>query len=573
MSEEVTIKIRAETEEATKNVQDFRSEMGRTKEATDRTVQSAQKAGKQVSNTASEFSKIGKDLGQISPTLGKITSSVTRLSQAWQKLGLNIRKARMPGQKGPTNATNDVNGPGYGLAPQTGRATNLGRIAGIAGIAAIGGSLIGSILGGGGSQLAGFDKLNAIGKPSIFDFLGPHLKGIKEAIDNLGKPLASISAVVAGIGALLGAKSEESNTNEDPAAQTKDAIQEVEGIIQTTMGNLADKWNTVLGQWKRQHMDEWETAKVLGLGTFSDMQAEAKKLGVSMQTYLVDVWKKMQANGIEAFGQIQIQADGVSQTISEAIHQVEVASDKLKQLKNGANSSNGSGAGNTPTPNTNEGGGSKGGLWDSITSGVADAMNWVNDSLIGDTLKFVQDNPILSVLTPGIGAVNLKGDYDQSDAEGALLDVALMGLGGAGKSLGAVSKLSKAGGVGDAVSNVVKSVTDTVGSVINDAGKALGDIGKSIGRVFGFAQGGVFQPNQPQLVWMGDNKTEPEVAAPYSLIYKAVSDALQSNSGGEAIGGSSRIEVPISLNGKVIARGIYDDLQSEERRRNGSAIR
>lgn len=79
-------------------------------------------------------------------------------------------------------------------------------------------------------------------------------------------------------------------------------------------------------------------------------------------------------------------------------------------------------------------------------------------------------------------------------------------------------------------------------------------------------------PNQPQMAILGDNKTEPEVAAPYSLIVKAVGDAIRSNQGATAISGPTKIEVPVSLNGKVIARAVYDDLESERRRRNGSVV-
>jgi len=92
--------------------------------------------------------------------------------------------------------------------------------------------------------------------------------------------------------------------------------------------------------------------------------------------------------------------------------------------------------------------------------------------------------------------------------------------------------------------------------------------------IFGFAQGGVFMPNQPQLAVLGDNRTEPEVVAPYSMIVKAVTEAIQSagsSSGGGGFGGERQpAEAVVTLDGKVIARAIFDDLENERRRRSRS---
>ena len=108
----------------------------------------------------------------------------------------------------------------------------------------------------------------------------------------------------------------------------------------------------------------------------------------------------------------------------------------------------------------------------------------------------------------------------------------------------------------DGAKNAIKGVSDKVSGV-------LGGIANKVGGVLGFAQGGVFQPNSPQLVMMGDNKSEPEVAAPYSMIVNAVREAV---SGMGGFGGGT-ITVPVSIDGREVARASYDYLEIEKARR------
>lgn len=113
--------------------------------------------------------------------------------------------------------------------------------------------------------------------------------------------------------------------------------------------------------------------------------------------------------------------------------------------------------------------------------------------------------------------------------------------------------LEKSKQVTDAVGNATGGVTKTVSN-------AVGGFVSGVKGVLGFASGGVFQPNRPQLVYMGDNTTEPEVAAPKSLIRQAVAEAL------EGAGGRT-VTVNVVLDSKVIARAVYDPLQAEGKRR------
>lgn len=116
--------------------------------------------------------------------------------------------------------------------------------------------------------------------------------------------------------------------------------------------------------------------------------------------------------------------------------------------------------------------------------------------------------------------------------------------------------LDKIDAVRNAVGGAVNKVTDAVGGF-------FGGIADKVGGVLGFAKGGVFQPNSPQLVMMGDNKSEPEVVAPYSMIVNAVREAV---SGMGGFGGGT-IVVPVSIDGREVARASYDYLEIERARR------
>lgn len=115
----------------------------------------------------------------------------------------------------------------------------------------------------------------------------------------------------------------------------------------------------------------------------------------------------------------------------------------------------------------------------------------------------------------------------------------------------------------DKIDSAKNAVSGAVGGFVDKVGGFFGGIADKVGGVLGFAEGGVFQPNSPQLVMMGDNKSEPEVAAPYSMIVNAVREAV---SGMGGFGGGT-IVVPVSIDGREVARASYDYLEIERARR------
>ena len=87
--------------------------------------------------------------------------------------------------------------------------------------------------------------------------------------------------------------------------------------------------------------------------------------------------------------------------------------------------------------------------------------------------------------------------------------------------------------------------------------------------LLGLADGAVVQPNNPFPVIVGDNTREPEVISPLSTIRQAVTEAMRSQ--GASGGSSGPIELTVNLDSRKIARAVYDPLQTEARRRGVGA--
>ena len=82
--------------------------------------------------------------------------------------------------------------------------------------------------------------------------------------------------------------------------------------------------------------------------------------------------------------------------------------------------------------------------------------------------------------------------------------------------------------------------------------------------IYGYAQGGVFEPNSPVLAVLGDNRAEKEVAAPYSTIVKAVREALGSASSGASQ--TIQIVANVVMDGRTVAKATFPYLREESRR-------
>lgn len=114
----------------------------------------------------------------------------------------------------------------------------------------------------------------------------------------------------------------------------------------------------------------------------------------------------------------------------------------------------------------------------------------------------------------------------------------------------------------------IESAKNFLGNVGSSISNAVGGVVDGIKNVVGLAGGGVVAPNNPQLYVLGDNKVEPEVVSPVSLMKSAVKAAIE-ESGGTG-GSSGPITLEVKLDSKVIARQTWKPLRNESIRRGAT---
>ncbi len=115
----------------------------------------------------------------------------------------------------------------------------------------------------------------------------------------------------------------------------------------------------------------------------------------------------------------------------------------------------------------------------------------------------------------------------------------------------------------------VESVKNFLGGIGDGIGNAVGGIVNGAKSLLGFADGAVVQPNSPFPVIVGDNTREPEVISPLSTMRQAMMEAIAA-SGGSTGASSGTMELTINLDGKKLARMLYDNIQTEGIRRGSS---
>ena len=133
------------------------------------------------------------------------------------------------------------------------------------------------------------------------------------------------------------------------------------------------------------------------------------------------------------------------------------------------------------------------------------------------------------------------------------------------------------GKIEDMISKVRELKDGLVGGVTSFAKDPVGGIKSIPGKVtskikgaLGLASGGAVAPNNPMPYILGDNTREYEVVSPVSMMKDAVKSAI-SEMGGAGRQSSGPIELVVNLDGRKIARAVYDPLQTESRRRGSRA--
>lgn len=118
--------------------------------------------------------------------------------------------------------------------------------------------------------------------------------------------------------------------------------------------------------------------------------------------------------------------------------------------------------------------------------------------------------------------------------------------------------------------NQSKDFFDSVGDVLSNplSGDAWGNLGNSIMDQFRnigwHANGGVFEPNNPHLIGVGDHTREREILAPESMIEAAVERVLTRHQGSNR---PMEITVISQIDGRQVAKATYKYTQQEALRR------
>ena len=110
----------------------------------------------------------------------------------------------------------------------------------------------------------------------------------------------------------------------------------------------------------------------------------------------------------------------------------------------------------------------------------------------------------------------------------------------------------------------IGGIKDFLGGIGDKVGGAVSGAVNSVKGFLGLANGAVIEPNNPQLVMVGDNRREQEVISPLSTIRQAVSEAIAASGG---VGSTGPINLVLEINGREFARATYDDIKSEGTRR------
>lgn len=123
----------------------------------------------------------------------------------------------------------------------------------------------------------------------------------------------------------------------------------------------------------------------------------------------------------------------------------------------------------------------------------------------------------------------------------------------------------------DALNSVIRAYNDTIGRLSFDFelfGSHIKGGAQRIDTIPRLASGTVAEPNNPYLAIIGDNRREEEVVSPLSTIRRAVREAI-SEMAPRQTATEARVpaEITIKLDGKTLARTMYDDLMAETRRR------
>ena len=569
-----------------------------------------EKANDQVEEARSEWSSLGDVIGELVPGFKKVTDSwkdaQSKLDSGSKKAGKGFKAMKAAGVLAVAAIAVEVAGTLVDafkqvaqVADDTARMFDTVAYSKAAGelkkstrtlkttIGSFTAPVVNALKSGLAKILDGFNWL--LTKIRIaFSYIGgvftaviqPIVKAIKSAIDWLKNGINTIAGFL-GMDAIF----------KEASKNTEDAAGSMEELVEATSAGLAsfDKLNTLdfgemgdaeqseeltenMEQARKDGLELGEklTEKFAGIGkwfdnldlgqVWKDFKTSAEDAWINIKTWAGDTWNSIKGWGEGVWNSLKESAGKIWDGLTGAWEGVKTTLlgyfDKLIEIVD------------------------LGKIWESLKNGFNGVMNWIKEHLpdwakkilgwvgvdFGDeettpkdevggdeegegkeygekppktqtTVKDVIDSAVNAVTTPAV-VVPQEPNIIQPD----------------------VTVIQTKDDTGGILSNIINEIKDPKG---NSFWKNLGiGVGKGW-----FANGGVFEPNNPMLIGIGDNTREKEIVSPVSLMKQAVREVLSES------GNTSRSPVQINLvvDGKIMARTLYDPMENERRRRGVKA--
>lgn len=531
-----------------------------------------EKANDQVEEARSEWSSLGDVIGELVPGFKKVTDSwkdaQSKLDSGSKKAGKGFKAMKAAGVLAVAAIAVEVAGTLVDafkqvaqVADDTARMFDTVAYSKAAGelkkstrtlkttIGSFTAPVVNALKSGLAKILDGFNWL--LTKIRIaFSYIGgvftaviqPIVKAIKSAIDWLKNGINTIAGFL-GMDAIF----------KEASKNTEDAAGSMEELVEATSAGLAsfDKLNTLdfgemgdaeqseeltenMEQARKDGLELGEklTEKFAGIGkwfdnldlgqVWRDFKTSAEDAWINIKTWAGDTW-----NRIKGWG------EGVWTSFKEW------GSEAWESIKEWGS-----------------------GVWDDL----GDTVGKIWDKLL-EALYTIKDKLVSffeSLLPDWIKAL-LNGDVPKSSSS-SIVDVPKTPVDDAIGSVVGTTHPTK----GDTTIIVPAPTTGLTGLVNNIKEELKNPSGNSFWKNLGigdgkgwFANGGVFEPNNPMLIGIGDNTHEKEIVSPVSLMKQAVREVINETGGS----GSGPIQVNVVVDGKVLARAMFDPMENERRRR------
>ena len=535
-----------------------------------------EKANDQVEEARSEWSSLGDVIGELVPGFKKVTDSwkdaQSKLDSGSKKAGKGFKAMKAAGVLAVAAIAVEVAGTLVDafkqvaqVADDTARMFDTVAYSKAAGelkkstrtlkttIGSFTAPVVNALKSGLAKILDGFNWL--LTKIRIaFSYIGgvftaviqPIVKAIKSAIDWLKNGINTIAGFL-GMDAIF----------KEASKNTEDAAGSMEELVEATSAGLAsfDKLNTLdfgemgdaeqseeltenMEQARKDGLELGEklTEKFAGIGkwfdnldlgqVWRDFKTSAEDAWVNIKTWAGDTWNSIKGGG-----------EGVWTSFKEW--------------------------GNEAWESTKEWGS---GVWDDLGNTVGKIWDKLLEALYSIKDKLVS---FFESLLPDWIKALLNGDVPKSSSS-SIVDVPKTPVDDAIGSVVGTTNPSK----GDTTIIVPAPTTGLNGLVNNIKEELKNPSGNSFWKNLGigdgkgwFGNGGIFEPNNPMLIGIGDNTREKEIVSPVSLMKQAVREVINETGGS----GSGPIQVNVVVDGKVLARAMFDPMENERRRRGVKA--